>query len=389
MSRVARTVRLTVLVLAAVVIVAAVVFYVLTRTDLGAERATAYILDKIRANMRGELTVGDVRARRILAGATLVDARLIGPDGRPFVIADSVQLSYDWRSFLGGNIVFDRAHAFGATLTVEKLPGDTLWNYQHIFSDTVPGPAPERRGRLVLLDKVELSDTRFLLRRPWEPDRPVAPRDTARLNLEPLAGGTVEVWRFENVNAAFPRVVWESPVEDGQIFVVDRLAADVYVWERPIDVRDARGTVTVRDSIVAFDAPAVSLPDSRASVLGSAIISRPGNLYEIRIDSDRFALSDLQWIYPELPDEGGGEGIIWIRSQGPRRILWLAQNARLSMPGNEVAGSFGIVTGDTTYFANVDLRAEPLDIEALRQMLPEPLRLEGLHVGSAVVEGPM
>src|SRR5690606_721353 len=77
-----------------------------------------------------------------------------------------------------------------------------------------------------------------------------------------------------------------------------------------------------------------------------------------------------------------------IQSQ-PGGVLWLAQDAHIIAPGTELRGDFGIVTGDTLYFTQVDLRASPIDLELIASILPVDLPIDGLMVGTVVVEGPI
>src|SRR5690606_20556461 len=154
------------------------------------------------------------------------------------------------------------------------------------------------------------------------------------------------------------------------------------------EVRDARGTVTTRDTIVAVDMPHVELPSTTASVLGSVIIREGRNELDFRVDGRRVAFSDLDWLAAEIPDGGGGSLVPRHPSQ-PVGTLWLAEDGRLSTPGTNVAGSFGIVAGDTLYFPRVDLRASPLDVDLIERLLPGGLPVDGLLVGTVEVRGPL
>src|SRR5690606_39407023 len=84
-----------------------------------------------------------------------------------------------------------------------------------------------------------------------------------------------------------------------------------------------------------------------------------------------------------------GQARIRIQTLDPRGTLWLVEDAHLRAPRTEVAGTFGIVTGDTLYFTRVDLRASPLDLQVLADILPGDLPLDGLLVGTVEVEGPI
>jgi hypothetical protein len=156
-----------------------------------------------------------------------------------------------------------------------------------------------------------------------------------------------------------------------------------------VDVRGARGTLSVRDTVLTFDFTDVTLPASQASVLGTVVQREGKNILDIRVDGHRFQFRDLQWLYPRLPDEGGGSVVLRIQSQ-PAGTLFLAEDARIQAPGTRLAGTVGVVTGgDSIYLTRVNLRASPLDVRLLEQLLPGGLPVDGLLVGTVEVNGPI
>ncbi|MBI4409838.1 MAG: translocation/assembly module TamB domain-containing protein [Gemmatimonadetes bacterium] len=377
------------LALVGLIAVGVITFLVLSRTEFGLERVRRYTVGWVSDRVKGELRIGKLTSRGLLGGVTLHDVSIKDLRGRPFLSADSAKLEYDWRTLIGGRVVFDRMTLFRPAVIFEQLPGDTAWNYEYIFPDTTPGK--KGPNKLVLLDRASIRDGTVTIRIPWEPDpdEPVEPGDTLRLVLESVPGGLARVLRFENVRAELPRVLWESPIEDGKLLRIRRLAATGYVWREPFRLEDLRGVVTLRDSVIAFEAERVRFPASRASMLGR-IVSREGkNFFDIRIEGRDVAFRDLRWLYPPLPAEGGGDFVFRIQSQRPTGTLWLVTDARLRAPGTRLTGSFGIVTGDSLYFTNVNLRASPLNLQLLEDVLPGELPVKGLLVGTVVVEGPL
>ncbi|HEX7052072.1 MAG TPA: translocation/assembly module TamB [Longimicrobiales bacterium] len=387
MGRQARVAGYVLLGLAIGLLLAVVLFLVLTRTQPGVERVGRLVLRRFEDQVQGELRVRRITSEGLLGGAKLHDVSIADPQGRPFLRADSIQLGYDIIDLVGGRFVFDRVSIYGPEVVIERLPGDTLWNYEELFADTTPDDGPDR---LIRFDDVRIHDGVFVIRTPWEPDpgEPVEPDDTARLILRRVPGGTVRELRFEDVDAALAQVLWESPVEEGKFFDVTSLSTRGYIWEDPFDLRDLRSEVTIRDSVIAFDVERFRLPATYGSALGRVNTGEERTTIDIRVEGDQVAFGDLQWLYPPLPDEGGGNLVFRIQSQ-PTGTLWLAQDAHLRAPGTEVAGTFGIVTGDTLYFTQVSLRASPLNLELLEEVLPVDLPVEGLMVGTVEVEGPL
>lgn len=360
---------------------------VLTRTEWGLERARRFAIGWLEDRVNGELNIGRLSGRSLLAGVTVHDLSIDDPQGRPFVSADSVAAYYSWRNLIRGEIVFDSVTLHAPRLYMEQLAGDTLWNYEHIFADTTPDE-PDGARRLIAFEDARIVDGLVVVRRPWEPDGPVEPDDTARLILEDAPGGLLQVWRFEDVNGELDRVIWESPLEEGKLFAARTLSTRAFLWKDPALLRDARGTLTLVDSIVSFEFPELELPSTRAAAIGRIII-RERNRYDVRIESDDIQFADLQWLYPPLPEDAKGSMVMRIQTQQPKGTLFLAEDANIEAPGTHMVGTLGIVLGDTLYFTRVDLRASPLDVDFLERVLPGELPVEGLLVGTVEVEGPI
>jgi hypothetical protein len=371
---------------AATVLLLVVVVLVLTRTSRGVEVAGQYVVERLRGSVHGELEVVRVRSRGLFRGVTLDGVRITGPDGRLFLQADSARLAYDIRTLLGGDISFNRLTLYRPEIHVERLPGVDRWNFQIIFPDD-PDAAPS--DNIVLLEDVTLHDGYVAVRIPWTPREPIEPEDTARLLLEEVPGGIVRTVRFEELSGRLPQILWQAPEAEGRVIHIERLAGLAYIWETPADVRDLRGTLTVRDSIIAFRTPYIRLPESELSALGQLVLGQEFHRYDIEAEGQQLALRDFQWLYPQLPDDGGGALRLRMQTQERENILWLASDARIRTGGSELAGSFGVVTGDTLYFANVSLRASPLDVELIRRLLPVDVPVDGLLMGTVEVDGPI
>lgn len=360
----------------------------LTRTDWGLERARGFAVGWLEDRVTGELRIGRVSGASLLNGVTIHDLSIHDDNGRPFVIADSVAARYDWRNLVRGDIVIDAITLYSPQLYMEKLAGDTLWNYQHIFADTTPDEPPGSR-RLIMFEDAHIVDGLVVVRRPWEPEGSVEPADTARLILEDAPGGLLEAWRFEDVNGELDRVVWESPIEHGKLFQARTLSTLGFLWKDPFELRDARGTLTLVDSVVAFEFPELRLPATLASAVGRMAINEGRNNYDVRFESSDVDFADLQWLYPPLPEDAAGSMVMHIQTQLPKGTLFLAEDADIKAPGTQMAGTLGIVLGDTLYFTRVDMRASPLDVELLERVLPGELPVEGLLVGTVEVSGPI
>lgn len=369
-------------------LLATLAIVVISRTDWGMERVRGFAVRWLEERVDGELTIGRITGPGLLGGVVLHDFGIIDAKGRPFLATDSVELNYKLRTLLGGSIILNNVVLYGPDVVLEYLPGDTAWNFEYVFPDRTPGDAAEPTRRLIQFNDARVMGGTATVRMPFEPDGPIQPGDTARLIVDRFPEGLARVMRFEELNARLDRVIWESPIERGRLIDIRSVQTRGYVFRDPFLVQGMRGTLTMRDSIVAFDMPEVELPGSRAAVLGRVILRSGGNDIDVRVDGSRVALRDLQFLHPQIPDEGGGSLLLRIQSQ-PTGTLWLAEDARLTTPGTSIAGSFGVVTGDSLYFTNVNLRASPLDVDLIERLLPGGLPVDGLLVGTVEVRGPL
>ena len=364
---------------------ALVAVMVLTRTEFGMERARRFALGWLDERIEGELTIGRIGGSGLLGGVTLYDVAIDDPKGRPFLRVDSARVAYNWRTLLGGDIALERVWLFDPEVYLEQLPGDSIWNFEYVFPDTTPGSSESGRS-LVMFEDARIVNGIAVLRQPI--DAPIEADDTARTMYEEMPGGLLRTMRLEIANARLDRVIWETPFEPGKLFDIRELSGRAFIWRDPLVVNALRGRLTLRDSITAFDVPQLELPDSRASLIGRIVSSEGKNRLDIQVNGEQLRFSDLQWLYPKLPAEGGGNATLRIQTL-PDGTLFLAQNATLFAPGTRVAGTFGIVMGENPYFTQVDLRASPLDVELIEQMLPGVLPVEGLLVGTIEVSGPI
>ncbi|HSL70945.1 MAG TPA: translocation/assembly module TamB domain-containing protein [Longimicrobiales bacterium] len=371
------------------VLLAVTLVLVLTRSEFGAERIRRFAVRWLDEQVEGTIEIRKITSSGLLQGLMLHNFSIRDPRGRDFVYADSAELVYNWRTLLGGEIQLDRVRLYRPRVFLEQLPQDTLWNYQIVFPDRTPRTQPSTR-KLILFHDAEVFNGFVTIRTPFRPTGPVAPEDTARSLMERVPGGLAKVMHFDSVNADLDRVLWESPVEEGKLFRVSRLEAIAYVFKDPVRITEMKGTVSTRDTVTSFSMNPVRFGASAATVEGRVIrVEGKANLFDVVIDGETLAFRDLQWVYPRLPDQGSAQLRLRIQTQRPKGTLWYASNALITAPGTRMRGNFGVVTGDTLYFTDVDLRASPLNLELLEEILPGKLPVQGLLVGTVEVKGPL
>lgn len=375
-----------------ILLVLAVVL-LLGRTEWGTRQVGVRAIDYLDAQMAGDLTVGRVSGGGILRGVTVHDVLLVDSLGRPVMRADSARLAYAVRSFLGGDVILNRVELWGPYAILERLPGDSVWNFERAFADPRPDPSedrPEETDPLVLLERAIIHDGTLVVRIPWEPDedQPVQPADTADLVLEPEPGGLVRVIRLEELNAELPRILISSPAGEGRLFRVANLSTRAFVWETPIELERVGGTVALRDSLLSIDIGELRMPDTRARGVGQFVLTDTMT-FDLELDIDGLSLADFQWLYDDLPPEGRLEGLVRVQRRIDGSTVVLARDLDLNAPGTRVRGDFGVILGDTLSFTDVDLHADPLDLDYIGRLVPGGLPVQGLMIGEVRIQGPI
>lgn len=369
----------------------------LTRTDRGRAEVLAYTLGAVGGRLNGTLSVDHLEGS-LLSGARLYGVSITDTEGEPLLRADSGYLEYEAPTLLGGDVVINQLVLYSADLFLHRFPGDTLWNYQAVLADTTPGD-PAREPRATLIEKLRLVDAHITVRVPWEPADDLSPAarereiedalsDTGRLVVHEVPGGLLRTMRFDLEEARGSGLVI-APNERGGTFArVDSVAGEIHVWrEPPLQLNDLRGRLHLADQVFSFVLEE-AVAGKSAVTGGGRIDSTTGEQrYDLLFAGEAVALSDLQWLYPSIPDEGtvGGRIVLETRPEGFRFAI---TNALLETPDTRVTGDFGMVVGDTLRFTDVNLRAAPLRVETVQRMLPGSTPIEGLRIGSVVIESP-
>jgi hypothetical protein len=369
----------------------------LTQTDRGRARILAFTLDTLGGRFTGVLTIDRIDGN-LITGAKLHNLQLRDHDGVHLAIIDSAYIRYRVPTLVGGDLVITRLEAYSADINLFLMPGDTIWNYQRILTD--PDPDPDARAGATLVERLLLRDARVTIRSPWEPDPTYSAaaqeRETQRVLDDPrwiveaVPGGFLRTMRIDLAHADVSELLI-SPDERGGIYLdLDDASGDIRMWDDPpLVVRSARASLHLREGIVNYRAPEIVLPNSRGESVGRIDLRGDRPLYDVVILSPRFALADLRFLYPWLPEdpaEGVGSARLWLEDI-PEGLGVVARDLRLTMPGTEVSGRFGIIANESLRFVDVDLTADPLQVDDVERLFPVDLTVEGLVIGGAVIRG--
>ncbi|MGI9189125.1 MAG: hypothetical protein ACR2F9_03185 [Longimicrobiaceae bacterium] len=369
---------------------------IITQTAGGRGRVLDFTLATLGGQIRGTFTVERLSGN-IFTGARAYGVVIRERDGTLFLRADSVYAHYRLPSLLATQLAIKDLVFYDAAVEIYRLPTDSLWNYQRIFSDTSSGPKgpPERT---ISIGRLTLADVDVRVRLPWEPEDTVPGRaqtreirealaDTSQLVVARVPGGYLRTVLLEDLHARATDAFFPLPVGRGSYLRIDRLAGSVYFYRRPIPVRAARGEIAMRDSLIEVQAPEVWLPRSRLALEGVVTLSAGENRFDFDIRSDTAVLADFAWLYPPFGRSGSGSFRVGLETRPGGGNLFAFSELRLALPGTRVWGSLGVTTGDTVRFVDADLHADPLDVDVMETLLPEDLPVHTLRVGSAAAGG--
>jgi hypothetical protein len=373
-----------------------VVVLVLSQTVLGHRQVLRIVLGALADQVEGTIVVERVSGN-LLRGALLHGVSVRGRDGEALLLADSAFLDYRLRSFTVGDVVINRLHLFDPSVFLYRLPDDTLWNFERIFPTDPERPPSDRQP--VVIHRVDVVNGLVLVRTPWQPDEDASPAererqveralaDTSRVLVEAVPGGFLRAYRFEKLVGAAEGVIVARDEHGGTSVRIRDLAGDLHVWRRPIELRGLRGALRIRGGRMEYVAERISLPGTEASSHGIIPTGSPDARLDVRLTADTASFADFRWLWPQLPERGGGTLSLIIERRPDEGILYLARDVRLRPPGTLLHGDFGVIVGDTLRFVDVNLDADPLDIGAVEALLPVELPVVGLRVGGVQLRTP-
>ncbi|MGH7503768.1 MAG: translocation/assembly module TamB domain-containing protein [Longimicrobiales bacterium] len=369
--------------IAVLLVIAAILVVWLSRSQFGKERVRRIALDWLEDNVAGEVTLGRFTGGGLFEGLTVHEFAIHDSLGRPFVKVDSLSAGYDILDLLRGRISIGRIEAWGPVIHIERLPGDSLWNYERLFPSSPD--EPPGTPRLIAFDHVRLHDAAANVRLPYEGSGDEA----FDWVLEDAPGGTLRTIRFDSLQASLDHVRWESPSEPGRRIDIAELSGRAFVFRDAARIKDLAGTVTIVDSIASIDLRKFALPETHGKIEGRIVMNDDGERYDIRIDADRYTLHDMQWIHARIPAQGEGRAIVRITSENGGAFTWRAEDFTFDAPGTSLAGAAGVATGESLSLRDVDVRASPLDLTWLESTLGRDIPIAGTVAGTLTADGPL
>src|SRR5262245_38492268 len=159
---------------------------VVTNTNYGRERVRNIAQSAIQsAAKHGVVRLGRVRGN-LLEGFTIANVSIRDSSGAPFIVADSVSLTYGLRALLLKRLELADVRLVRPLVVLDRPPGDSaVWNYKAIFKSDTPkaqrDTTKRRFGDWIVFRDVTVIDGHMKIQSPWKPSSKLvgAPRDTA------------------------------------------------------------------------------------------------------------------------------------------------------------------------------------------------------------------
>jgi hypothetical protein len=369
---------------------------ILTRTDWGRDQVRRFALDRIDGAIDGEIEIGRIGGD-LLRRVRIIDVVIRDRQGRLFLEADTLEARLAVRALLRQRIELADVRVVRAVVVLDKPPGEE-WNYVRIFRIDPETVEPTRPGwgDWVALSDVTLVDSRLTVRTEWRPPADLTPAEREAALRKALAsetrehviavpGGYQNVMDFRALDAELPRVLVAHPDTAGIPIEVARLGGLIRPFSPPaVRVVDLAGSFRIlRDSLFMSGVRAV-LPGSRLSGGGIYALDKGDLLLHARGDPVEFA--DLRWLYPPLPERGGGTMLMMLEL-GAVVSRVVVRDMDVAVDGGTVAGGFDLTTGDTLRFGETDLSFARVRTALLERFVDFEFPRRGRLTGRLALQG--
>ncbi len=394
-----RPARILLLSIAAIIALVLVAIVVLNGTYYGRERVRTLALDAIRDMVHGEVTVGRIDGN-LLDRFDLVDVQILDEDGQPFLIADRIRARIAFSPLFSRRIIVRSMELDRPVVTVSRAPGGA-WNYERIFQggDTVRGISNAGWGSWVDLHGITVRNGTLLVHQPYPTDEEVrrtvgdsaafALARQSRVRVERVGSSLRQTMEFREINARIPRLVFAHPDSTAIGFRVGQLSMLAKPLEAPdVVVRNMEGDVRITDDTVTLRGVDLRLPSSR--IEGALTYHVSAGDVELDLKSDTLAFADIQTLYPELPENGGGRLDMKAIIRDTSTSEYEFTNARLAVGTSRVAGRLGMaVNPHLLELRETDLRFTRFTTELVESLVPGlKVRIPGAFTGHARLSGP-
>jgi translocation and assembly module TamB len=372
----------------------------LTNTDWGRERVRQIALGAIGKSVHGIVHLGAIRGN-LLNEIILEDFVITDSAGRPFVSIQRARAQYIISDLLHKRIDLTSLALEEPEIVLSKLPGpDSLWNFQRIFPPTGKSDTTRGFGSWISMDNVRLTNGHVTVRLPWSPSDTLAPaqRDSAirvalagetRAHVIEVPHGYQSVMDFQKIQAALPRIRLADPDTATRLFRVGELRMLAFPFTPPgAEIQSLKGDFRMAADSLWFRDVAASLPGTRLQLSGAYMLASG----DANLDANArpLALADLRWLYPALPDSGGGSARLDMRYRPKGESDFMVPSAEIALNGGSLEGQIGVAMASAggLRLHDTDLRFDDVNTATIQQLVPGvKIPVSGSLAGRTVLAG--
>jgi translocation and assembly module TamB len=381
---------------AAVLMLFLVAVLLLTNTDWGRERVRGFVLGHLDRATDGEVRIGRLHGN-LLRRITLVDVTIEDEQGRPFLQVDTISTRFSLRGLLRQRVALTDTRLVRGAVVLDEPPGEE-WNYIRIFRLKPVVVRAPGWGDWVSLHNVGLVDMRIVIRSAWKPDPDLTAEERQRAlaralssesrdNVIAVEGGYQNVMEFRELYATLPRIVPANPDSAGVPIEISHFTGIVQPFRPPsARVQALAGKFRLERDTLHYSDVRAELPGTRLVATGHYALGTGDML--LRMSAPQLAFDDMRWLYPELPEEGGGAVRITVATR-PLATRIIAEDMDLATGNARLAGRIDVTTGDTLRLADTDVRFARVGTGLITRVFPDfDFPRPGEFTGRLAMSGP-
>jgi translocation and assembly module TamB len=405
-----------------------------TQTSYGRDYIRSVLLD-LTKGARGRVYIGHIGGN-LFTGVTIDSLEMRDTDDSVFVATGPVRVTYDPRDFIDRRVLLRHVRVERPVVTLRKNEQGS-WNWRRLFPSGPPRAKRAERGfgDFIVIDSADVVDGQFVLAMPWHPADSLgtgARRDSAvRANLSdaqrcdsvrcwgeirPNTATTfMRTWRWTGMTLSLAQARIKDPDSTTRHFEITRLTTRES--DPPMRIKELRGTVRQLADSAWIDFPHFALTSSAGSATGKVIWGdkRVGDTkvcegvlagvkyrweqrdgcpvrYDVAVHGARVAMDDINWVFPPLPQDGGGSMDLQIRTdpRNLRVIDYRLTNLDVRSRFSHLRGAMTFaVGGPVLVLKDVAVNADPVDFRLLRHINQEPFPYPwaGTITGRVVARG--